>query len=191
MKQQVKIPNHIFVEFKAEMAEAWLYDQADVLDDKELYVHEVDGTRLEPWGRECLSEAGQEVFNKLYDQVDQIMHDCGMVDDGQAEKDPDPEAEIVRADSELFSPCFVLTFDGDRAELHSLQSMADKYHSAFGKGASCEGWEDLFGVLFPEDFEDIKETNAFELFQCAAADDFCIGKSFTHIEKSITIQRVI
>ena len=183
MKQQVKIPNPIWVEFKAEMAEAWL---DDVIESKDAYVHDADGNITDDF-----TEEGQNWFISLYSLVEKIMLNCGMVDEGQAEKSPDPEPEIVRADSELFSPCFVLTFDGDRAELHSLQSMADKYHSAFGKGASCEGWEDLFGVLFPEDFENIEETNAFELFQCAAADDFCIGKSFTHIEKSITIQRVI
>ena len=183
MKQQVKIPNPIWVEFKAEMAEAWL---EDVMEYKDAYVHDADGN-----GTDEFTEEGQDWFNSLYDEVEKIMLNCGMVDEDQAEKSPDPEIEIVRADSELFSPCFVLTFDGDRAELHSLQSMADKYHSAFGKGASCEGWEELFGVLFPNDFENIEETDAFELFQCAAADDFCIGKSFTHIEKSITIQRVI
>ena len=183
MKQQVKIPSPIWVQFKAEMAELWL---EDVMEYTDAYVHDSDGS-----GTDELTEEGQDWFNKLYDTVEQTMLKCGMVDVGEPKKSPDLEPEIVRAGSELFSPSFVLTFDGDRAELHSLQSMADKYHSAFGKGASCEGWQDLFGVLFPEDFENIEETNAFELFQCAAADDFCIGKSFTHIEKSITIQRVI
>ena len=185
MTQQVKIPNPMWVEVKAEIAHTVLLD---FIDDA---AHFADGVDERGNATSYYSEEGQDCFNKLYDMVEETMLNCGMVDEDQAEKSPDPEPEIVRADSELFSPCFVLTFDGDRAELHSLQSMADKYHSAFGKGASCEGWEELFGVLFPEDFEDIEETNVFELFQCAAADDFCIGKSFTHFEKSITIQRVI
>jgi len=119
MKQQVKIPNHIFVEFKAEMAESWL---DDVMENKDAYVHDANGN-----GTDKFTEEGQDWFNSLYDTVEMIMLRCGMVDEGQAEKSPDPEAEIVRAGSVLSSPSFLCIFDGDRAEIHTAASFAKAY----------------------------------------------------------------
>jgi hypothetical protein len=188
MKEQVIIPNSVWVQFKSEMAEAWL---GDVMEYKDAYVHDADGN-----GTDEFTEEGQDWFMKLYDSVEETLLHCGMIDEMQVEKCPDPEPEIVRAGSELFSPCFVLTFDGDCAELHSLESMAEKYPAAFDKGASCEGWEELFACLFPDDFERIEGTDAFTLFSWCAADDFCIGKPYTNNAfgvpaRGITIQRVL
>ena len=64
MKQQVKIPNPIWVEFKAEMAEAWL---DDVIESKDAYVHDADGNITDDF-----TEKGQDWFNSLYDTVEMI-----------------------------------------------------------------------------------------------------------------------
>lgn len=130
MKQQVNIPNHIFVEFKAEMAEAWL---DDVIEYKDAYVHDANGN-----GTDEFTEEGQDWFNSLYDTVETIMLRCGMVDEGQAEKSPDPEAEIVRAGSVLSSPSFLCIFDGDRAEIHTAASFAKAYPDYPDVAASIE-----------------------------------------------------
>ena len=119
MKQQVKIPNPIWVEFKAEMAEAWL---DDVIESKDAYVHDADGNITDDF-----TEEGLDWFISLYNSVEETMLKCGMVDEGQAEKSPDPEPEIVRAGSLLSSPSFLCIFDGDRAEIHTAASFSKAY----------------------------------------------------------------
>ena len=119
MKQQVKIPNPIWVEFKAEMAEAWL---DDVIESKDAYVHDADGNITDDF-----TEEGLDWFISLYNSVEETMLKCGMVDEGQAKKSPDPEPEIVRAGSLLSSPSFLCHFDGDRAEIHTAASFAKAY----------------------------------------------------------------
>jgi len=119
MTQEVKIPTPMWVQFKTEMAESWL---GDVIEYKEAYIHDADGN-----GTDEFTEEGQDWFNTLYDAVEETMLKCGMVDEDQAEKSPDPEPEIVRAGSLLSSPSFLCIFDGDRAEIHTAASFAKAY----------------------------------------------------------------
>jgi hypothetical protein len=121
MKQQVKIPNPIWVEVKAEIAHTVLLD---FIDDA---AHFADGIDERGNATSYYSEEGQDCFNKLYDMVEETMLNCGMVDEDQAEKSPDPEPEIVRAGSLLSSPSFLCIFDGDRAEIHTAASFAKAY----------------------------------------------------------------
>jgi len=121
MKQQVKIPNPIWVEVKAEIAHTVLLD---FIDDA---AHFADGIDERGNATSYYSEEGQDCFNKLYDMVEETMLNCGMVDEDQAEKSPDPEPEIVRAGSLLSSPSFLCIFDGDRAEIHTAPSFAKAY----------------------------------------------------------------
>lgn len=130
MKQQVKIPNPIWVEFKAEMAEAWL---DDVIESKDAYVHDADGNITDDF-----TEEGLDWFISLYNSVEETMLKCGMVDEGQAEKSPDPEPEIVRAGSLLSSPSFLCIFDGDRAEIHTAASFSKAYPDHPDVAASIE-----------------------------------------------------
>ena len=121
MKQQVKIQNPIWVEVKAEIAHTVLLD---FIDDA---AHFADGIDERGNATSYYSEEGQDCFNKLYDMVEETMLNCGMVDEDQAEKSPDPEPEIVRAGSLLSSPSFLCIFDGDRAEIHTAASFAKAY----------------------------------------------------------------
>lgn len=130
MKQQVKIPNPIWVEFKAEMARSWL---GDVIENADSYFHDADKNISDDFTEEVYDS-----FNALYDEVEIIMLRCGMVDEDQAEKSPDPEPEIVRAGSLLSSPSFLCIFDGDRAEIHTAASFAKAYPDYPDVAASIE-----------------------------------------------------
>ncbi len=130
MKEQVIIPNSVWVQFKSEMAEAWL---GDVMEYKEAYVHDADGN-----GTDEFTEEGQDWFMQLYDSVEETLLHCGMIDEMQVEKCPDPEPEIVRAGSLLSSPSFLCIFDGDRAEIHTAASFAKAYPDYLDVAASIE-----------------------------------------------------
>lgn len=132
MTQQVKIPNPMWVEVKAEIAHTVLLD---FIDDA---AHFADGVDERGNATSYYSEEGQDCFNKLYDMVEETMLRCGMVDEDQAEKSPDPEPEIVRAGSLLSSPSFLCIFDGDRAEIHTAASFAKAYPDYPDVAASIE-----------------------------------------------------
>jgi hypothetical protein len=132
MTQQVKIPNPIWVEVKAEIAHTVLLD---FIDDA---AHFADGIDERGNATSYYSEEGQDCFNKLYDMVEETMLNCGIVDEDQAEKSPDPEPEIVRAGSLLSSPSFLCIFDGDRAEIHTAASFAKAYPDHPDVAASIE-----------------------------------------------------